>query len=297
MHPVIGHVVQNDRVTHAVTPAIHVIILPFFLLVLLIHTICHFLIASCHRTTEVLLLRFSRLIILLIITALTVLAIHLQDNPAHAANPARDSGEQMAIQAQGRDILVIDGDTIMIDGTVADIAGIDAPELGQQCLHNGSFRDCGLSSAIQIRKYFAMAPFAVHCWPGDQQRSGKSDNFPILECVIGERDVAAAMIMDGEALPVAGYSHHYDSLSQEAANATIGLHGKEMIPPTEWRNGKRLDGENGRCLFLADGKGHYLGKLDPRYDALESGDGLTALHFCSDEEARAAGLSYAPLEK
>lgn len=237
--------------------------------------------------------RFFRLIILLAIPAAFVLAVYMQDKPVQAAGSERQNGDQIALEAEGRDVLVIDGDTIMIDGVVSDIAGIDAPELGQQCLHNGSFWDCGMSSAIQLRKYFAMAPFAVRCWPGDQEHSGKDDDFPIVECGIGERDVAAAMVSDGEALPIEGYSHRYDGLSEEADNAGIGIHGGDMIPPNEWRSGKRLDGENGDCLFAIVAKGHYVGTLDPRYKDLVADK---AELLCSDEQARSQNLSYAPIE-
>ncbi|WP_430473443.1 thermonuclease family protein [Thalassospira lucentensis] len=231
----------------------------------------------------------TRLILVLAVATLFSATIYLQDDPVHAASGAMTGAGTPLFESQGRDIFVIDGDTIMINGEVVDLAGMDAPELGQQCLHNDSFGDCGMSSAMQLRKYFAMAPFAVRCWAGDQERSGKADDFPIVECGIGERDVAAAMITDGEALPIAGYSHRYDSLSTEANNASIGIHGGDMINPAEWRNGKRLDGETGGCLFRTAGTRHYIGTLDPRF-ADTATDGSTKI--CSDEEARDKKLVY-----
>ncbi|MBC06603.1 thermonuclease family protein [Thalassospira sp.] len=234
--------------------------------------------------------RVARLIILLAIPAIVAFGLHWRSTPVHAADNTSELADPGGLVAKGRDVHVIDGDTIMIAGQVVDIAGMDAPELGQQCLHNGSFWDCGMSSAMQLRKYFAMAPFDVHCWAGDAERAGKADDFPIVECGIGERDVAAAMISDGEALPIAGYSHRYDRLSREADNAGIGIHGGDMIAPADWRAGKRLDGETGRCLFIADGKGNYLSTLDPRFADLTQ----TSSKICSDEEAREMALNYLP---
>ncbi len=233
--------------------------------------------------------RLFRLLVLITVPVLFTLAVYLQDKPVHAAGGANNPNSTESLESAGRDILVIDGDTIIIDGKVVDIAGLDAPELGQQCLHNGNFWDCGMSSAMQLRKYFAMAPFTVHCWPGDQERSGKADDFPIVECGIGERDVAAAMISDGEALPIAGYSHRYDRLSVEADNAGIGIHGGDMIAPSDWRKGDRLDGETGRCLYINDGKGNYVGTLDPRFAQYDIAD---TKKICSDEEARELDLNY-----
>ena len=241
------------------------------------------------KTIEASLKRVTRLIALLAIPALIALALHWHSAPVRAAGNSPGFSSPGGLVTKGRDILVIDGDTIMIAGQVVDIAGMDAPELGQQCLHNGSFWDCGMSSAMQLRKYFAMAPFDVHCWPGDQARAGKADGFPVVECGIGERDVAAAMISDGEAFPIAGYSHRYDRLSQDAGNAGIGIHGGDLIAPADWRKGDRLDGENARCLFVVDGNGNYLSTLDPRFSQYESKD---LKKICSDEEAREMNLQY-----
>ena len=85
--------------------------------------------------------RFFRLIAFLAISVAFASTLYLQDKPVHAAGDDKTNGGEVALEAKGRDVLVIDGDTIMINGVVADIAGIDAPELGQQCLHNGSFWD------------------------------------------------------------------------------------------------------------------------------------------------------------
>ena len=233
--------------------------------------------------------RFSHLIVLIAVPVLFALAAYLQDKPVRAAGDEIAKTSEIALEAEGRDIEVIDGDTIVIDGKVVDIAGMDAPELGQQCLHDSSFQDCGMSSAMQLRKYFVMAPFTVQCWPGDPERSAKEGDFPIVECGIGERDVAAAMITDGEALPIPGYSHRYDSLSTEADNAKIGIHGGDMVAPKDWRDGKRLKGEDGRCLFTRSANGTYLGTLDPRYAKADHKDDAK---ICSDEEARKLGLSY-----
>ncbi|MDG4718977.1 MULTISPECIES: thermonuclease family protein [Thalassospira] len=233
--------------------------------------------------------RLHHLFFLIAVPVLLALAVYLQDKPVNAANNANHSDTPPALEAEGRDINVIDGDTIIIDGKVVDIAGLDAPELGQQCRHNGSFWDCGMSAAMQLRKYFAMAPFTVQCWPGDEDRAGKANDFPIVECGIGDRDVAAAMIRDGEALPIEGYSHRYDSLSAEAANAEIGIHGSDMIAPSDWRAGKRLEGETGRCLYVATPDKHYVGTLDPRFDKIKTDN---TIQICSDEQARTLDYEY-----
>lgn len=115
--------------------------------------------------------RISRHLALIAIPVLFALGLHGHNKPVHAADP-------QTLEVKGRDIQVIDGDTILIAGKVADIAGIDAPELGQQCLRNGDVWDCGMSSAMQLRKYFAMAPFDVRCWAGQPGKGWQKRQLP-----------------------------------------------------------------------------------------------------------------------
>lgn len=222
---------------------------------------------------------------------------------AQTAKPATppDVSNQTAFEADGHKVFAIDGDTILIDGHVFDIAGIDAPELGQQCLHDDNLQDCGLSAGMQLQKYFIMSPFPAECVLADDQRNdGSKDsgldgkNWPRVECSIGDRDIGSAMIADGEALPIPGFSLDYDDQAKQAANAGIGLYGAKMVPPAEWREGKRLKGEKQRCLFVGDGKGHYVSPLDSRFVNFVRKD--APITPCSDEEARKSGLEYLPKE-
>ncbi|AUG51405.1 thermonuclease family protein [Thalassospira marina] len=222
---------------------------------------------------------------------------------AQTTKPATppDVSNQTAFEADGHKVFAIDGDTILIDGHVFDIAGIDAPELGQQCLHDDNLQDCGLSAGMQLQKYFIMSPFPAECVLADDQRNdGSKDsgqdgkNWPRVECSIGDRDIGSAMIADGEALPIPGFSLDYDDQAKQAANAGIGLFGTQMVPPAEWREGKRLKGEKQRCLFVGDGMGHYVSPLDSRFVNFVRKDAPATP--CSDEEARQSGLEYLPKE-
>ncbi|OSQ37074.1 thermonuclease family protein [Thalassospira mesophila] len=222
---------------------------------------------------------------------------------ATTATPATppDISNQTTFEADGHKVLAVDGDTILIDGHVFDIAGIDAPELGQQCLHDENLQDCGLSAGMQLQKYFIMSPFPAKCVLADDQRNdaGKNNgldgkNWPRVECSIGDRDIGSAMIADGEALPIPGFSLDYDDQAKQAANAGIGLYGAKMVPPVDWRTGTRLEGESQRCLMVGDGKGHYISPLDPRFVKYARED--APVTPCSDEEAREKGLEYLPRE-
>ncbi|WP_114090489.1 thermonuclease family protein [Thalassospira profundimaris] len=242
---------------------------------------------------------FAVLIIALLATGFA--ASPLAATTKTTAKPATppDVSNQTVFKADGHKVFAIDGDTILIDGHVFDIAGIDAPELGQQCLHDDKLQDCGLSAGMQLQKYFTMSPFPAECVLADDQRDDGSKNsgqngksWLRVECSIGDRDVGTAMIADGEALPIPGFSLDYDDQAKQAANAGIGLYGAKMIPPAQWRAGKRLPGEKKRCLFVGDGKGHYISSLDPRFVNYASENPPQTV--CSDEEARKLGLEYLP---
>lgn len=57
---------------------------------------------------------------------------------------------------ESKDVKVIDGDTIKIDGTKIRFKGIDAPELEQKCKkHDGEYMSCGSYAKIKLRNLVA----------------------------------------------------------------------------------------------------------------------------------------------
>ena len=52
--------------------------------------------------------------------------------------------------SQAQEVIVVDGDTIKIDGEKIRFTGIDAPELNQTCLTNDSEIACGKLSQMLL---------------------------------------------------------------------------------------------------------------------------------------------------
>lgn len=67
---------------------------------------------------------------------------------------------------------VVDGDTLVVDGTRIRMFGIDAPETKQSCDLKGKNYTCGLSSKAALEKEIAGAP--VRCEPKQKDLYGRT---------------------------------------------------------------------------------------------------------------------------
>jgi endonuclease YncB( thermonuclease family) len=191
-----------------------------------------------------------------------------------------------------RHVSVIDGDTLQVDGRIIQLFGIDAPELGQSCFHDGSWYKCGLAAAFELQKLIKLENATVSCAPPPRPA------LPSTEvCQVGDTDVAKVLLEGGYvfALPVAGPD--YLAAQMTARQGRLGVWHTEQVSPAEWRAGERLPGEaaaeKGSCPVkgvVADaGRRLYYVPTDPGYDAIAVDPARGGRLFCSDEAARAAG--------
>lgn len=188
-------------------------------------------------------------------------------------------------------VRVFDGDSVQVDGTVFNLAGIDAPELGQGCVKDGKLEPCGLNSAYHLRKMLDMGKTGLRC-----QRVGSAAATAVADCVVGDQDVSLALIQAGQALALSDAPPDYFAAQDTAKQAGLGIWGSRFVKPEEWRRGERLteevDGGEPVCIIKGiprDDRRLYFGPLDDGYETMDP----TAVHggrvFCSDDEARAAG--------
>jgi len=197
-------------------------------------------------------------------------------------------GCSRSLASEGGQLTVIDGDTLSRDGALIALAGIDAPELGQQCLNGDSLYDCGLTAAFELQKLLILEPVACDPLPGTDGG---------YECHTAEESLNARLGEDG--LAVAEPGSDLETAEDRARRVPLGIWRGEFVAPRAWRAGERLPEEHrsGRqCPVLGlsrSGRQEYLVPTDPGYDALSGqADGIVA-RFCSDEEARAAGYAHA----
>lgn len=204
---------------------------------------------------------------------------------------AADAG---SLSGDRHSITVIDGDTLQIDGRVIQLYGIDAPELGQLCLHGAMTWHCGLDAAYDLRKLVQMSARPIRCAEADATSTP-----PAMACQIDNRDISYDLVDSGivVAAPDAGFALR--RAEAHARDAGLGVWGSTFVPPWEWRQGKRLDGTKlaGAAVCVVkgslapDGRRLYFTPLDDAYDAIALGGTSGGVLFCSDEAARAAGYA------
>jgi len=71
----------------------------------------------------------------------------------------------------GADLQVLDGDTVEIASQIVHLFGIEAPELGQRCLHDGVLTHCGLDAAFELKKLVGVSQSPLKCLPAASRDS------------------------------------------------------------------------------------------------------------------------------
>ena len=215
------------------------------------------------------------------------------------------------------EIQVIDGDTIQVGNTVLQLAGIDAPEIGQACDHGGRLWPCGMAAAYELRKLVAFAMRPLPCFV--RTEIGGTDG---AVCMIGDEELSVYLLRAGFAVATSDSSPIYTAAERSARSASLGIWRGDFVRPQDWRKGKRLPGEanrksegretkvhtrkwNGRriievgnnhkseCLVKGTigkkNKHIYYVILDDTYSNITLSTMNGERMFCSDDEARLAG--------
>jgi len=186
-------------------------------------------------------------------------------------------------------VQVLDGDTLFGDGRVIKLSGIDAPEIGQKCDHNGHLWSCGMTAALDLKKSLMMARMSrLHCWD-----MGKTAVWTYATCYIGEKDLAAAMLEAGMADITPQATPHYQHIRETVKQAGLGIWGSRFENPEEWAREHELSGNTKPCAIKAvkptQGPGSFATALMAAYRSLKA-----TRTYCRDEDALLEGLVPAP---
>lgn len=180
----------------------------------------------------------------------------------------------------------IDGDTVVWDGKVRDLVGIDAPELGQYCEANGRLYACGLDAAFALAKRAALEP-------ADCQAVGGG-----VVCHIGGSSLGDLQVSDGYAFASARAPETVRLSEGRAREAHLGVWRGDHVMPSAWRAGARLASEDEApsrpCPVIGvpgPGGATYVVPTDEAYAEQDRAEG--GPRVCSDEEARALGWRHA----
>ncbi len=125
-------------------------------------------------------------------------------------------------------VRVLDGDTIVVGGRTLDLAGIDAPELGQRCRRPAKTFDCGHIAKTALMDLTAGA--TAVCLLGDRG----------ARCWVDGFDLAENMVHTGWALADGAAPARFRAVQQKARAAERGLWRHEFVAPARWRAGDRL---------------------------------------------------------
>jgi endonuclease YncB( thermonuclease family) len=196
----------------------------------------------------------------------------------------------------GQNLQVIDGDTLQSGADIIQLYGIDAPELGQICIRKDQPWQCGVEAALALQKLVSLSgtPLVCQAWNELKQTQGPNGEL-IRVCLVGpNQDLAQAMLRNGYVMALPGSFPYYGQLEREARKAGLGIWGSDVavVPPWEWRQGKRLQAEaepsaqacNVKGKVSAAGERIYVVPTDADYKNAAAAD-----RFCSDEAARQAG--------
>jgi endonuclease YncB( thermonuclease family) len=126
---------------------------------------------------------------------------------------------------------IVDGDTVVINGTKIRLQGIDAPETEQFCLDDKSHvATCG--KGVRDRLIEKSAGRAWTCRVSGRDRFSRS----LANCYVGDEDIQRWMVRSGFALAYRQYSHDYDADEDVAREARAGLWSGAFIAPWDWRH-------------------------------------------------------------
>ncbi len=162
--------------------------------------------------------------------------------------------------APARQVRVIDGDTVDIDGVRYRLFGIDAPESRQTCRAWGRTWGCGVAATEALRSHAA----GLSCTGSGTDGFGRT----IGQCSSGGVDVNAWLVSNGWALAYRQFADDYVDEEDEARTAGRGMHRGDYVEPADWRRGERLAGSDS---FASSASGTL--DVDALAERLARGDG------------------------
>ena len=192
---------------------------------------------------------------------------------------------------------VIDGDTVAVGGETIRLHGIDAPEIGQQCVvASGRQADCGAIARDALRDRIGAG--RVTCEGRERDRYDRL----VARCAVGGEDLGRFMVAEGFAVAYRRYSDDYVSAEAQAVAASRGFWaGGPLMAPEAFRAQARaaaaeapdlVRSSQGGCVIAGNVSGngriyHLPGQRD--YDAVRIDPSRGERWFCTEAEARAAG--------
>ena len=131
------------------------------------------------------------------------------------------------------EVQIIDGDTLILDGTIYRINGIDAPEAGQTCTSDRG-KDWACGDAATNALYEMTVGRSVTC----EKLAVDPYRRIVARCAADGQDVAREMVARGMAWAFLKFSDEYEATQKTAKSARLGIWRGEARPAWEFREGR-----------------------------------------------------------
>ena len=230
-------------------------------------------------------------LVVLIVLVVTITAGRIEGFLRALISPA--AAQSMGLQGVA---LVVDGDTLDLQGQRIRLHGIDAPERGQSCKDaDGMSWPCGQRAALALADRIGRRP--VTCVGTGSDTYGRI----IAICYRNDVDLNAWLVANGHAQAYRKYSRDYVTEEEQAQRAQLGIWAGRFIAPWDWRRGDRLDpvaaskpntapdGCGIKGNINRDGVRIYHMPGQQHYSRTRINTGTGERWFCSEAEAQAAG--------
>lgn len=124
--------------------------------------------------------------------------------------------------------LVMDGDTVTVEGQDISLYGIHAPSIVQSCGMDEGIWQCGWEAANRLEEI--VAGRTVTCTDVVEH----DDGHMVGRCSVEGQDLAAAMIDEGLAVADPETGADYQERAMAASEAKVGMWSGPFIDPQAW---------------------------------------------------------------
>ena len=134
--------------------------------------------------------------------------------------------------ANSDQLIVTDGDTIRIGDERIRFSGIDAPEINQNCIYQGSTFNCGeFSKKLLLEK---ISDQEVICIKESKDQYGRT----LAECFVGKESLSSYLVREGYAFAYRKYSNKFVADEEYAKRNRNGMWSMQFLFPWEYRRQK-----------------------------------------------------------
>jgi endonuclease YncB( thermonuclease family) len=128
--------------------------------------------------------------------------------------------------------MVIDGDTIDIQGRRIRLEGIDAPEGRQTCNREGAPEACGQIATNALAEIIGGA--VIECWSKGEDQYDRM----LGVCYRGDLDISGEMVRRGNAVAYKRYAWRNIPHELLARSKRRGIWATEFVSPERWRRSR-----------------------------------------------------------